>query len=168
MTTAHQLALKCAAVLWVIWGIVHLLAGVIVLLSDTLSGFQAIADAVDPAALEAEYHVAVGGILNQHGWNLGWFGVATIIGAVFVWRQNITAIWVTGMVGGMADLGYLMFVDIRLRPLRARNTDDLCLRYCGCAEFLGLVVQSNRRALYGSIIWDTCGQRRTTRNTVRR
>lgn len=112
MTTAHQLALKCAAVLWVIWGIVHLLAGVIVLLSDTLSGFQAIADAVDPAALEAEYHVAVGGILNQHGWNLGWFGVATIIGAVFVWRQNITAIWVTGMVGGMADLGYLMFVDI--------------------------------------------------------
>ncbi|MEM9125657.1 MAG: hypothetical protein AAGB28_07745, partial [Pseudomonadota bacterium] len=49
--------------------------------------------------------------LNQHGWNLGWFGVATIIGAVFIWRQNITAIWVTGMIGGLADLGYLLFMD---------------------------------------------------------
>ena len=46
------------------------------------------------------------------GWNLAWFGVATVIGAAFIWRQNITAIWVTGMVGGMADLGYLLFVDL--------------------------------------------------------
>ena len=44
--------------------------------------------------------------------NLGWFGVATFIGAIFIWRQNITAIWVTGMVGGLADLGYLFFVDL--------------------------------------------------------
>ena len=111
MTKSQILALKVAAVLWVIWGLVHTLAGVIVLASDASGGFQAVADAVDPDLLEAEYHAAVGGLLNQHGWNLGWFGVATIIGAVLIWKQNLTAIWVTGMIGGLADLGYLLFVD---------------------------------------------------------
>ncbi|CUJ23249.1 hypothetical protein [Cognatishimia activa] len=104
--------LKGIAVLWVIWGLVHTLAGVIVLTSDASGGFQAIADAVDPATLAANYHEAVGGILNQHGWNLGWFGIATIIGGVLIWRENRTAIWVTAMIGGMADLGYLLFVDL--------------------------------------------------------
>jgi len=100
-----------SAGLWVIWGLVHAFAGVIVLSSDAAGGFQTIADAVDPAALAAEYHAAVGGVLNQHGWNLGWFGVVTIIGGVLIWRQNLTAIWVTGMIGGLADIGYLLFVD---------------------------------------------------------
>ncbi|MEM9331108.1 MAG: hypothetical protein AAGA53_07260 [Pseudomonadota bacterium] len=112
MSGVHANALKASAVLWIIWGLVHALAGAIVLTSDTTGGFQAIADGIDPSLLEANYHVAVGGILNQHGWNLGWFGLATFIGAIFIWRQNITAIWVTGMIGGLADLGYLFFVDL--------------------------------------------------------
>ncbi len=103
--------LRASAVLWVIWGLVHALAGGIVLSADATGGFQAIADAVDPEMLVADYHSAVGGILNQHGWNLLWFGVATVIGAAFIWRGNLTAIWVTGMIGGLADLGYLLFVD---------------------------------------------------------
>ncbi|MEL6868400.1 MAG: hypothetical protein AAFO81_01240 [Pseudomonadota bacterium] len=80
--------------------------------SDASGGFQGIADAVDPDLLLANYHAAVGGILNQHGWNLLWGGFVTIVGAVFIWRQNITAIWVTAMVGGLLDIGYLVFVDI--------------------------------------------------------
>lgn len=111
MTNAQKLALKAAAILWIVWGLVHTLAGVIVLTSDASGGFQAIADAVDPELLQANYHAAVGGILNQHGWNLGWFGIATIIGGLLIWRRSTTAIWVTGMVGGLADVGYLLFVD---------------------------------------------------------
>lgn len=112
MSATNSLLLKIAAVLWIIWGLVHAFAGVVVLTSDASGGFSAIADAVDSALLQADYHPAVGGILNQHGWNLGWFGVATIIGAIFIWKGNLTAIWVTGMVGGLADLGYLFFVDV--------------------------------------------------------
>lgn len=103
--------LKVSAILWIVWGLVHSLAGVIVLSSDPVGGIQAIADAIDPELLVADYHGAVGGILNQHGWNLLWFGVVTIIGAGFIWRGNLTAIWVTGTIGGMADLGYLLFMD---------------------------------------------------------
>lgn len=107
----HALLLKIAAVLWVIWGAVHLFAGIIVMTSDATGGVQAIADAVSPETLAMDYPAAMGGVLNQHGWNLGWFGVATMIGALFIWQGNLTAIWVTGMVGGLADLGYLLFLD---------------------------------------------------------
>lgn len=112
MSTTHAVLLKVIAVLWVIWGLVHVLAGVIVLSGDATAGFQAIADAVSPETLVHAYEPAVGGILNQHGWNLGWFGLATIIGGVFIWRGAMTALWVTGMIGGLADLGYLLFVDV--------------------------------------------------------
>ena len=112
MTQAQKLALKVAAVLWVIWGLVHVFAGGVVITSDASAGFQAIADAVDPALLEADYQPAAGGILNQHGWNLLWGGMITIIGAVFIWRANMTAIWVTAMVGGLLDVGYFVFVDL--------------------------------------------------------
>lgn len=112
MSTAQQLALRLSAALWIIWGLVHALAGFIVLSGDATAGLQAIADAVDQSLLVYDYHDAVGGILNQHGWNLGWFGIATIVGAVFIWRANRTAIWVTALIGGMADLGYLLFVDL--------------------------------------------------------
>lgn len=109
---SHSLALKAAAILWAVWGLVHMLAGAIVIPADAAGGFQAIADAVDPALLEADYHPAVGGVLNQHGWNLLWGGAVTFIGAILIWRANRTAIWVTGMIGGLLDVGYLIFVDV--------------------------------------------------------
>lgn len=111
MSSTNAILLKVATVLWVVWGLVHALAGVMVLSSDASGGFQAIADAVDPSSLVYAYEPAVGGILNQHAWNLLWFGVVTIVGGIFIWRANMTAIWVTAMVGGLADLGYLLFVD---------------------------------------------------------
>jgi hypothetical protein len=112
MSPTKALALKAATVLWIIWGLVHMLAGILILGGDTASGFQAIADAVDPQTLAMDYPAAVGGVLNQHAWNLAWGGAATIIGAVFIWRKNFTAIWVTGMIGGLLDIGYLVFVDL--------------------------------------------------------
>ena len=112
MSSTHAMVLKIVAGLWVIWGLVHMLAGVIVIPADATGGFSGIADAVDPALLEADYHPAVGAILDQHGWNLFWGGLVTVIGAVFIWRKNMTAIWVTAMVGGLLDIGYFVFLDI--------------------------------------------------------
>lgn len=113
MSPASQtLALKAASILWVIWGLVHVLAGVIVISQDTSDAFAAIADAIDPAALAAEYHPAVGGILNQHGFNLLWIGLTTIVCGFFIWRANVTAIWVAALTGGLADVGYFLFVDL--------------------------------------------------------
>lgn len=112
MTTSHSNLLMISALLWVIWGAVHALAGILILAGDATSGFQAIADAVDPATLAMAYPNAVGGVLGQHAWNLTWFGLATIVGAILIWRHSFTAIWFTAIVGGLADLGYFIFIDL--------------------------------------------------------
>ena len=63
--------------------------------------------------MTADYHPVVGGILNLHGSNLHWFGVATFVGCLMIFRDNMMASWVSGMVGGLADPDYLLFVDFR-------------------------------------------------------
>ncbi len=110
--TVNSLALRTSAILWIVWGLVHMFAGVIVLSSDTSDAVAAIADAVDPATLQLAYPDAAGAVINQHGFNLFWFGLVTTVGAVFIWRGSAAAIFVTAMVGGLADLGYFIFLDL--------------------------------------------------------
>jgi len=112
MKANQKIALKAAAILWVIWGAVHVLAAFLIVPVDPQTAIGNIADAVDKTTLVGDYPEPLSGILSQHGWNLGWFGVTTMIGAVFIWRENMTAIWVTALVGGMADIGYFVFIDL--------------------------------------------------------
>ncbi|MEM7731790.1 MAG: hypothetical protein AAF280_03275 [Pseudomonadota bacterium] len=112
MTSTHVDALKLAAVLWIVWGLVHMFAGVVVMSQDAGGAVAAVADAVDPAALTNDYHPAVGAIINQHGFNLLWIGTFTLIGAVFIWRQSVTMIFMTAIVGWVTDVGYFVFLDL--------------------------------------------------------
>jgi len=105
-----SLLLKSSVVLWIIWGVVHILFGVLIINGDAGFGVQAIGNAAELPQIN--YPDALGAIMNQHGWNLVWFGVVTIIGAIFIWRGSYTAIWVSAMVGGLADLGYFIFLDL--------------------------------------------------------
>lgn len=107
-----SLLLKISAVLWVVWGLVHLLAGVLTIWQDTPQALSAIADAVAPAMLTGPYHEAVGAVVNQHGFNLAWIGTFTLVGAVFIWRHSVTAMFFTAIVGGLADIGYFLFLDL--------------------------------------------------------
>ncbi|MEM6588749.1 MAG: hypothetical protein AAF641_09905 [Pseudomonadota bacterium] len=112
MTSTHIIALKLAALLWIVWGLVHMFAGVVVISQDTGGAVAAVADAVDPAALANDYHPAVGAIINQHGFNLLWIGTFTLIGAIFIWRQSVTMIFMTAIVGWVTDVGYFVFLDL--------------------------------------------------------
>lgn len=112
MTKPQGLALKIAAGLWVVWGLVHMLAGVMTMVQETSAAFAGIADGVNRALLVSDYHPAVGAVLNQHGFNLLWIGAFTTVGALFIWRTNLTAIWTTAVVGGVADIGYFIFIDL--------------------------------------------------------
>ncbi|MEM9864269.1 MAG: hypothetical protein AAF938_21900 [Myxococcota bacterium] len=104
--------LKTSAVLWVIWGLVHVFAGVMTLSQPIPGAIGGIADAVDPATLAMDYPAAVGGILNQHGFNLAWFGLVTIVAGVYIWRGSSLAIFIAALVGGLADVGYFLFIDL--------------------------------------------------------
>lgn len=103
--------LRVAAVLWVIWGLVHMLAGVLTISGDTTDAVQGIADGVEPAALEFDYPDAVGAIINQHGFNLLWIGAVTLVCAFFIWRRSVLAVFLAALVGGLADIGYFLFLD---------------------------------------------------------
>ncbi len=88
------------------------MAAFLVTPADPQTAIGNILDGVDPAQLAADYPAELSGILSQHGWNLGWIGLTTIVGAVFIWRTSMTAIRVTALVGGMADVGYFVFIDL--------------------------------------------------------
>lgn len=111
-----SILLKIAAVLWVLWGIVHMFAGIMtmsgILSGDIAGAVGGIADAVDSATLQINYPDAVGGVLGQHGFNLFWIGTVTLICAFFIWRGSSNAIFLAALTGGLADLGYFLFMDL--------------------------------------------------------
>ena len=111
-----SLLFQVSAVLWMIWGLVHILAGVWTIkgiLTDDISGAIAgIADAVDPSSLQMDYPKAAGAIIGQHGFNLLWIGLTTFICAFFIWKGNKNAIFLAALTGGLADLGYFLFMDL--------------------------------------------------------
>lgn len=111
-----SLLLKISAVLWGIWGAVHVLAGVFtmsfVLSGDITSSISGIADKVDASTLQMDYPAALGAIIGQHGFNLFWIGLVTLICAIYIWKKNKNAIFLAALTGGLADLGYFLFLDL--------------------------------------------------------
>lgn len=111
-----SLFLKIAAVLWIIWGLVHMFAGIITIYfissGDISSAISGIADAVDPDSLQMNYPAALGALLGQHGFNLLWVGVVTTICGFYIWKGNKNAIFLAAITGGLLDLGYFIFMDL--------------------------------------------------------
>ncbi|MEL7342223.1 MAG: hypothetical protein AAGM67_17200 [Bacteroidota bacterium] len=111
-----SLFFKIAAVLWIVWGLVHVFAGVMTMygiVTDSIAASVAgIADAIDPSTLQADYPKASGAIIGQHGFNLFWIGIVTFVSAFYVWGGNKNAIFLAAITGGLADLGYFLFMDL--------------------------------------------------------
>jgi len=111
-----KIAYKITSVLWIIWGLVHILAGVMtvsfILKGDIGSAVAGIADAVDPAVLQMNYPDAAGAVIGQHGFNLLWIGIVTFISAFYIWKAKAAAIFIAALVGGLADIGYFLFMDL--------------------------------------------------------
>ena len=111
-----SLLFKISSVLWIIWGLVHVLAGVMtmkgILTDDITASIAGIADKVDPASLQMDYPKAAGAIIGQHGFNLFWIGIVTFLSAFYVWKGNKNAIFLAAITGGLADLGYFLFMDL--------------------------------------------------------
>ncbi len=111
-TPRATLLLRVSAVLWVVWGIVHMFAGVMTISQDTTGAVQGIADGADPDSLVMDYPDAVGAIVNQHGFNLLWIGLFTLVCAPFIWRRGVAAVFLAAIVGGITDIGYFIFIDL--------------------------------------------------------
>ncbi len=108
--------LKISSVLWVIWGLVHMFAGIMtmyfIVTGDIGGAVAGIADAIDPSTLDMNYPEAAGAVIGQHGFNLLWIGLVTFICAFFIWKGNKSAIFLAAITGGLADLGYFISMDL--------------------------------------------------------
>lgn len=111
-----SILLKISTILWIVWGLVHILAGVMtmkgILTDDITASVAGIADAVDPSTLEMDYPKAAGAVIGQHGFNLFWIGIVTFLCAFPIWKGNKNAIFLAAITGGLADLGYFLFMDL--------------------------------------------------------
>ncbi|MEM7164538.1 MAG: hypothetical protein AAF581_03695 [Planctomycetota bacterium] len=109
-------ALRTSAVLWVIWGLVHIFAGVVTLQKisggDTAGAIQGITSKVPVEELVRDYHPAEDAVLSQHALNLAWFGLVTTIAGPFIWRGRRAMVYTAVLVGGCADLAYFIFIDL--------------------------------------------------------
>lgn len=111
----NTVVLKLISVLWLIWGFVHVFAGVITISRSAPDSVAGVADAVDPAEFTGSYHAAADALINQHGFNLAWIGLVTMICAVLIWRNKSHLLYVlllAAITGGLADVGYFIFMDL--------------------------------------------------------
>ncbi|MDC0603174.1 hypothetical protein OAP14_09150 [Aliiglaciecola sp.] len=37
-------------------------------------------------------------------------GLVTIVGAIYIWKSSYPAVFITSLVGGLADIGYFVFI----------------------------------------------------------
>ncbi|MEL6427457.1 MAG: hypothetical protein AAFQ33_18575, partial [Pseudomonadota bacterium] len=81
MTPAQTaLTLKIISVLWIVWGAVHAFAGIVTIAQPAPASIAGIADAVDPSVFHETYAAATDALINQHGFNLLWIGLFTLVG----------------------------------------------------------------------------------------
>ena len=83
-----------------------------ILSGDIQGAVSGIADAIDPTTLDADYPPAAGAVIGQHGFNLLWIGLVTLVSAFYIWKGNKNAIFLAAICGGLADLGYFLFMDL--------------------------------------------------------
>lgn len=108
--------LRTASVLWGIWGLFHLFIGVAVLAviaqghpDGQLSSIPGVLN-IDMMGNPGRFTVVP--MLQQNAFNLAWFGVVVSVGSVFVWRRSAIAVALCALVGGLADIGYFLYVDL--------------------------------------------------------
>ncbi len=110
------IALRVAAVLWFVWGVFHLIVGIALMQllgsehpEGALSSIPAV---VDVQFFGSDATLATIASLQQHGFNLAWFGLILTGASFYVWRGCKLAVLTSIVVGGLADLGYFLFVDL--------------------------------------------------------
>lgn len=108
---------QIGAVFYVLWGLLHVGAGLVVLFQLVTSGGSAalalIGSNVPPDQLPQIVGGVEAGVLGQHAWNLVVFGLfAAIVGVMMNWKNSRSGFWLNlGIVSG-ADLGFICAIMI--------------------------------------------------------
>jgi len=101
---------RVASVLWAMWGLLHLVAGFVVL-STFASEVHGVPESVTLTAMgDMPFHVRR--TLAEHNFNNMWFGLVVTVGSVLVWRGSRLGVLLCAVVGGLAHLGFTIFLVV--------------------------------------------------------
>jgi len=108
---------KTGAVLYILWGVMHVMWGGTLLMKAASEGGTAalavIASTTPAAMLPQNLDGVATGVIEQHAWNLMWFGLFAVIVAVTMnWKNSRTGYWLNLVVVSAADLGFIFAVMV--------------------------------------------------------
>lgn len=109
MSVRQYLALKISAVLWLLWGVISSLLGIVIIASYYDPVIDVVNGLINANAIIENYKNAFNEYSKLQGWQLTWVGAVAMIGASFIWCRSIKAIWVTALVGGPTSFGHIVF-----------------------------------------------------------
>jgi len=108
---------KLGSIFYVLWGIMHIMFAIQIFMlnigDSTFAVIQNIYNDAGPVSTPNELGNVINAIMNQHAWNLLWFGVfAAVIGALYNWHNSKAGYWSNLAVVSFADLGFIFAVLI--------------------------------------------------------
>lgn len=103
---------KWGAVAYILWGVMHAMIGIQIFMLNLGDSPHAVIAGLysdsGPLPTPDELGSVVAALMNQHAWNLLWFGVfACVVGAVWNWRNSTAGYWVNLAVVSLADVGFI-------------------------------------------------------------
>lgn len=108
---------KWGAVCYTLWGVMHAMIGAQILYLNLMNSTYTVIGNLysdsGPKPTPEYLGSVVPALMNQHGWNLLWFGIfATFVAIKLNWRGNLTGYWVNLAVVSLADIGFIAAVLI--------------------------------------------------------
>ena len=107
----QRVLFRVAGVLWAMWGLLHLVAGVS-LLPTFANEIVGVPEAVTLKFMGSEMPYYVRRTLAEHTFNNSWFGLVVTVGSVLVWRGSRLGVLLCAVVGGLAHLGFTIFLVV--------------------------------------------------------
>jgi hypothetical protein len=109
--TAHRLG----AVAYILWGIMHIMFAIQIFMLNIGDSTYAVVQNIysDTGAISTpeELGDVIGALMNQHAWNLLWFGAfAAVVGALYNWRNSIAGYWGNLAIVSLADIGFIFAI----------------------------------------------------------
>lgn len=108
---------KVGAVFYVLWGLVHVIAGVVVLYALQSDGVGAALGKLGNAVPAGELPQGLSGIANSPialmSWDLIWFGsLVAVLAVTLNWKNSRTGFWINLGIVLVTDLAYTFAVIV--------------------------------------------------------
>ncbi|MCF7821556.1 MAG: hypothetical protein K9M17_03825 [Mariprofundaceae bacterium] len=106
---------KIGAVLYILWGGLHIYFGVWMLYALYTEGAAAViaivGSGVPASTLPVSLDPVTAATIGQHAWNILWFGFfAVVVGALLNWKNSLAGYWANLVVVSAADSGFVVAI----------------------------------------------------------